>query len=141
MTIAAKLKKLRKLRGLSMTDLSKDSGVHQTTISAIEGGKHNSPGIDTIERLAKALRISPLYFFESRIQTPFDVIENMPSEIADFLLQAESLPYLLLSKKAHDDGISSRTIEKLLHILQENYSEKLLTKDIGESPGKTTKDV
>ncbi|OPX92882.1 MAG: HTH-type transcriptional repressor RghR [Syntrophorhabdus sp. PtaU1.Bin002] len=132
MTIATKLKRLRKLRKLSMTELSKNSGVHQTTISAIESGKHNSPGIDTIERLAGALRVSPLYFFESRVQTPFDLIDNLPSDLSDFLLRAESLPYLLLSKKAYEEGVSSRTIEKLLSVLQDNYSEKFLTEESEE---------
>jgi transcriptional regulator with XRE-family HTH domain len=125
MTIAIKLKRLRKLRRLTATDLSKMSGVHQTTISAIENGKHGSPGIDTVERLAQALRVSPLYFFESRVQTPFDLVEDLPSDIADFLLRAESLPYLLISKKAYEEGISSKTIEQFLKVLEQNYHEKL----------------
>ncbi|HBL23851.1 MAG TPA: hypothetical protein DDZ40_07005 [Deltaproteobacteria bacterium] len=122
MTLAMKLKKLRLLRKMSTTELSRISGIHQTTISALENNKHASPGIDTVERLARALRVSPLYFFEDRVRTPFDLVNDLPSEISDFLLREESLPYLMLSKKAFENGISSMTIEQLLRVLQETYS-------------------
>lgn len=135
MTIGQKLRKLRGLRKMTTVELSRVSGVHQTTISAIENGKHSSPGIDTIERIAKALRVSPLYFFEERVRTPFDLIEELPSGISEFLLTEESLPYLLLSKKAFENGISSKTIEQLLRVLHENVGEKqqrVVGKEIGE---------
>ena len=124
MTIAEKLKKLRELRRLTTAELAKLSGVHQTTISAIENKRHASPGIETVERLAKALNVSPLYFFEDRSRTPFDLIDNLPTEISDFLLSEESLPYLLLSKDAYAKGISSKTIEQLIKVLRDNQSEK-----------------
>ncbi len=139
MTIGEKVKKLRTLRGLSTVELAKMSGVHQTTISAIENGRHSSPGLDTIEHLAKALRISPLYFFDDRVQTPFDLIEDLPSEISEFLLREESLPYLSLSKKAYDNGISSKTIEQLLKVLQENHNEKGLKVNAGQTRGEKTR--
>jgi transcriptional regulator with XRE-family HTH domain len=125
MNIATKLRKLRQLRRLAAAELSKLSGVHQTTISAIENGRHASPGIETIERLAKALRVSPLYFFEDRSRTPFDLIENLPSNISDFLLREESLPYLLLSQEAYEKGISSKTIEQLIKVLQDNQKDRV----------------
>jgi len=124
MTIAEKLKKLRELRRLTTSELSKLSGVHQTTISAIENKRHASPGIETIERLAKALKVSPLYFFEDRSRTPFDLIDNLPNEISDFLLREESLPYLLLSKDAYAKGISSKTVEQLIKVLHDHQSER-----------------
>jgi len=124
MTIALKLKKLRNLRQLTTAELSKLSGVHQTTISAIENKRHASPGLETIERLAKALKVSPLYFFEDRSRTPFDLIDNLPSDISDFLLSEESLPYLLLSKEAYTKGISSKTIEQLIKVLHDNQNER-----------------
>ena len=124
MTIAEKLKKLRELRRLTTAELAKLSGVHQTTISAIENKRHASPGIETVERLAKALNVSPLYCFEDRSRTPFDLIDNLPTEISDFLLSEESLPYLLLSKDAYAKGISSKTIEQLIKVLHDNQSEK-----------------
>ncbi|MDI9561810.1 MAG: helix-turn-helix transcriptional regulator [Pseudomonadota bacterium] len=123
MTIAEKLKKLRSLRQVTAAELSQLSGVHQTTISAIENKRHVSPGIETIERLAKALKVSPLYFFEDRSRTPFDLVDNLPSDISDFLLREESLPYLLLSKDAYAKGISSKTMEQLIKVLHDNQDK------------------
>jgi len=134
-----KLKKLRLLRKMSTTELSRISGIHQTTISALENNKHASPGIDTVERLAKALRVSPLYFFEERVRTPFDLASDLPSELSDFLLREESLPYLMLSKKAFENGISSMTIEQLLKVLQENYNIKTIRDNDGPRERKKNK--
>lgn len=116
--LAEKLKMLRTERKISMSELSRISGVHQTTISAIESGKHNSPGIDTIEKLANALKVSPLYFFDERIVTPFDLGRAMSKEEVDFLLSADSLPYIKLSKEAYEKGVSSETIKHFLELLQ-----------------------
>lgn len=118
-SIGEKLKRLRKWRNLTATELAHLSGVHQTTISAIENGRHKSPGIDTIERLAKALRVSPLYFFEDKVLTPLDLPSQLPLDLVDFLLGEESLPYLMLSKKAYETGIPSEAIDRLITALQE----------------------
>jgi transcriptional regulator with XRE-family HTH domain len=138
MNIAEKLRKLRDLRGLTTVELARTSGVHQTTISAIENGKHSSPGIDTIERLSQALKISPLYFFNERVRTPFDLTENLPPELADFLLRDESLPYLLLSRKACEEGVSCSTIEQLLKVMKDNYGQ-MTGEAKAKKPSATTK--
>lgn len=124
MTIGDKLKKIRELRKLSMSELARISKVHRTTIHAIEYGRFNHPGIGTIERLAHALKVSPLYFFEERVITPLEAIDKVPKDLAEFLLREESLPYLLLSKEASERGISAETLEKLILILREEKMSK-----------------
>lgn len=141
MDIAEKLKKLRGLRRLTASDLARLSGVHQTTISAIENRRHSSPGIETVEKLAKVLKVSPLYFFEERSRTPFDLIDQLPPDISNFLLHEESLPYLLLSKEAYSKGISSKTIEQLLKIIQENQKEQRSTTEPKRGKKKTAFDL
>lgn len=131
--ISTKLKKIRQIRKLSMSDLARLSGVHQTTISAIESEKHSSPSFDTIERLAKALRISPVYFFEDRVKTPFDLFEKLPEEVVEFLLREESLPYIMLSNEAYKGGVSSETLKQLVKVLQETASQVALPKTRKES--------
>ena len=140
---ASKLKKIRQIRKLTMSDLARLSGVHQTTISAIENEKHSSPSLDTIERLAKALRVSPIYFFEDRVQTPFDLYETLPEEIVEFLLLEDSLPYLMLSNEAYRGGVSSETLNQLLSVLQQTASQmagkntkKRNTRSVGKKTGR-----
>lgn len=44
---------------LTQEQLADASGLDQTTISDLETGRHANPRLDTINRLAKALRIAP----------------------------------------------------------------------------------
>ncbi|MBZ0266171.1 helix-turn-helix domain-containing protein [bacterium] len=52
------LRKARKLQNLTQEELAKRSGIDRATISQIENNREE-PRLDTIERLAEALRISP----------------------------------------------------------------------------------
>ncbi len=52
------LQEIRRERGLSQENLGFESGLHRTYISLLERGK-KSPSLNTILRLAAALRVSP----------------------------------------------------------------------------------
>lgn len=52
------IRELRDERGLSQEALAAKAGLHRTQISLIERGQR-SVRLDTIERLAKALRVQP----------------------------------------------------------------------------------
>ena len=55
--IGKRIKEVRESRGLSQYRLSKLSGVAQPTINSIEReGQTRSPAIDTVQRIASALR-------------------------------------------------------------------------------------
>lgn len=53
----AKVRQLRRARGWTQTDLSRVSGLKQTTISDIETGKGGAPKFDQVERLVTALEV------------------------------------------------------------------------------------
>ncbi len=56
MEVSEKLKKVRKEKKISQEQLEARSGVSQSAISAIELRKH-TPSIETLEMLAKGLRV------------------------------------------------------------------------------------
>ena len=56
-TIAKNIKKHRKERGLSQDKLSRLADVSHATIIKIESGGIQSPTIDTVQKIAKALGI------------------------------------------------------------------------------------
>jgi len=124
MEIKDKLYNIRSNRGLSMDELSaktvtikNQKAVSTNTIAEIESGKRKSPGIKVIERLATALNVSPMYFFNEDARTVFDVqeINNvMTEEIKQMLLDKEILPYLMLAKKAYTEQIPPTIVEELL---------------------------
>jgi len=53
-----KVQELRKARGLTQEALADAAGLHRTHISLIETGKR-SVQLETIEQLAKALKVQP----------------------------------------------------------------------------------
>lgn len=53
-----KLKRLREAQGLSQLKLAKRAKVGQVYISELEAGKKRNPGIETLRKLAKALRVN-----------------------------------------------------------------------------------
>lgn len=65
MTLAALLKTRRERAGLSLRALAHESGVSNPLISQIENGLVLNPGIQTVKKLAKILRISPLAIFSA----------------------------------------------------------------------------
>lgn len=52
------LKKIRKQRNLSKTELSRLSGVALSYISEMESGKYSNPGIEVLCKLCKVLECS-----------------------------------------------------------------------------------
>jgi transcriptional regulator with XRE-family HTH domain len=57
-TVAKNIKKYRKGKGLSQDKLSRLADVAHATIIKIESGGIQSPTIDTVQKIAKALGIS-----------------------------------------------------------------------------------
>ncbi|MBU2265168.1 helix-turn-helix domain-containing protein [Patescibacteria group bacterium] len=56
-TVAKNIKKYRKERGLSQDKLSRLADVSHATIIKIESGGIQSPTIDTVQKIAKALAV------------------------------------------------------------------------------------
>ena len=56
-TIAKNIKKRRKKKGLSQDKLSRLADVSHATIIKIESGGIQSPTIDTVQKIAKALGV------------------------------------------------------------------------------------
>lgn len=60
--IGAKIRKLRKLRRISQSELAVKAGIAQSTLSYIENGK-KSPQFDTLSAICRGLDISILELF------------------------------------------------------------------------------
>jgi len=57
-TVAKNIKKHRQAKGLSQDKLSRMADVSHATIIKIESGGIQSPTIDTVQKIAKALGVS-----------------------------------------------------------------------------------
>lgn len=68
--LGERLYALRKTRGWSQMTLSERSGVAQTMVSKIEGGRAVRPSAETVTKLAAALDVSPAQLLDSTSPLP-----------------------------------------------------------------------
>ncbi|HHY74882.1 MAG TPA: helix-turn-helix transcriptional regulator [Bacillus bacterium] len=83
-----KIRDLRIKRGLTLTELSKLSGVSKSYLSFIERGKQTNPSIEVIEKIAKALKID----FQSLLlsdtkQQPFLIMNNLDKDVIELAIE------------------------------------------------------
>jgi len=57
-TIGKNIKRIRNKLGLTQDDLSKKADIKYTTLTKVESGVVNKPSVQTMAKIAKALRVS-----------------------------------------------------------------------------------
>jgi transcriptional regulator with XRE-family HTH domain len=118
-SFGSKLHYLRKLRGLTADELSKLSEVSRSYILLIESGKRREVSSKMTAKLAEALRVNPDYFKIENASLPMEILPDLPQEIIELILSADSMPYLKLTEKAKKKGLSPAALEKIIDILIE----------------------
>lgn len=76
--LGGRIKELRKIRGFSQEQLSEIVGIDSKHLSRIEVGR-SSPPLDTLEKIAKALKVELKDFFE------FSPASANPKELKDVI--------------------------------------------------------
>jgi transcriptional regulator with XRE-family HTH domain len=114
MDIGSKLRSLRKLRGMTVEELSRLSGVSRSYITNIENGRKKEISSRVINNLAAALRTNADYFRVREGILPGDSFPNIDPEFTSFLARVESRPFLRLMKRALDYGVSVETMEVVI---------------------------
>jgi transcriptional regulator with XRE-family HTH domain len=112
--IGTKLRSLRKLRELTVEELSQRSGVSRSYITNIENGRKTEVSSRVVSSLAGALGINADYFRISDAQLPTDCLPNLDPEFIALLAKSESMPFLQLTKKALANGVSAETVEAVV---------------------------
>jgi transcriptional regulator with XRE-family HTH domain len=77
MEIGKRLREVRELSGLSQGDIERSTGLLRCYVSRVENG-HTVPSLDTLEKLAYALKV-PLYkfFYEGdEIPKPLQILRD-----------------------------------------------------------------
>jgi transcriptional regulator with XRE-family HTH domain len=84
-----RIKYLRELRKMTQSELAKKAGITQGSLAHFESGK-NSPSVQTLMSLARALEISPAIFFTNdeivvfdlkKIQERYKTLEDLPDKL------------------------------------------------------------
>lgn len=111
-----KLKHFRDSLGLSLPEVETLTGVKRGHLSDIENDKRN-PRPDTVKKICNGLKIHEGYFYLDEAALPTDVLPEMPLETQKFIMSGDNIPWLALSQKAKEKGISLEVIEKIIEAL------------------------
>lgn len=113
-----KLEHLLDIRGMTSKELAKRSGLHRNVISGLLNDDNPNPKLDTIKRIASALHVSPSYFLEENAYTPLEALE-LPNDIKQFILNLDSMDYLILAQKLEEKKIPTTVVEKIVSAYEE----------------------
>lgn len=119
MKFGDKVKKLRELRGMTQDELANSIGFTESYVSAIERGAKDNPPLNTIRALAKSLGVRESYLIDENAITFDELAESVgkqiPQDVADFILNKESLPYLILAKSLEEQKVPKEYFEIALN--------------------------
>jgi len=87
MTLGERIRKIRKIKGLSILDIKEKTGLSKSTISDLENGK-SSPTTETLQKIADALEVDIREFFS-------DTDNVTSNDLDDLLLEFPEGVYVL----------------------------------------------
>lgn len=131
MEIGAKIRHVRKAKGMSLKDLAEKAGFTSSFLSQVETSKVN-PTIDSLKRIARALEVPIVTFFEGSSPDRSRVVRSrdrkrlrLPSSTAMFELLTpdlnRSVEVLLLRlgpDEVTSNGLVSHISEEVLLVLE-----------------------
>ena len=122
--IGARIRKARLERGLSQGDIENRTGLLRCYLSRVENG-HTEPSLQTLARLATALQMPLVAFFDGEEDAAAEAPPLKPEEIA-FLLQIRDFA----------GSLSERDRQQVLGLAQKMAAAKSLpaTPDAGVAP-------
>ena len=96
--LGKKIKELRLANELTIKDLSKKTGIGQSTISELETGKAKKPRIDTLVKIANVLEVDVNYLLGND-KDDMQIINNPElKEFVDLYLQTDDETKKLIKK-------------------------------------------
>lgn len=113
-SVGDKIKHLLFLRSMKQADLVRLSGISKATVSELINGKQKNPSVETIEKLAKALRVSPVYFMDEKAVTPFEAVPHLPEHIQEFIMDSQNMDYLVLAHKLKHKKLPLEVVETII---------------------------
>ena len=126
MTLAERLKEARTAAGLTQVDLAIASAVTHQYISKIEQNDAQSPAVDTISRIADALKCSPAWLMFGEPE-PQNIKVDIEARID---LSPEQRKLIDNYDRASDEG--KQTIDRVAHIEANNALLQALIKAMEE---------
>lgn len=113
-SVGDKIRHLLSVRNMKQADLVKLTGISKATISDLINNKQKNTSLEIIERIAAALRVSPIYFLEEQAVTPLEAVPHLPQNIQKFILDSENMNYIILAHKLKTKDLPVEIVEKII---------------------------
>ncbi|MFD2172128.1 helix-turn-helix domain-containing protein [Tumebacillus lipolyticus] len=120
-TLGAKLREMRLSKKWTLNELSQRSGLSISHISSLERGTRTKPSMEVVRKLANALQVPVHYLhdddmIDQDIYSEADLIlSRFSPDTQAFLLQADSVPYIMFAKRLYELQGEERGIIQALH--------------------------
>ena len=126
--LGRKLRDMRLQKKWTLNELSVRADLSISHISSLERGTRTKPSMTVVKKLANALEV-PIHYLhddylgDQELYTEADrILSRYAPDTQAFLLNENSIPYVLLAKKLYDLGDNERGIIKALHeFLESTY--------------------
>ncbi len=104
MILSQRIRTLREKAGLSQKDIERKTGLRRQYVSRLESGR-TTPSIETLEKLAAALRL-PLYqFFCTHKSKPAKPLTVLPSRVGPPIDKTTRLLLSLIAQMSEADRL------------------------------------
>ncbi|ARU61225.1 hypothetical protein CBW65_09645 [Tumebacillus avium] len=120
-TLGAKLREMRLSKKWTLNELSQRSGLSISHISSLERGTRTKPSMEVVRKLANALQI-PVHYLHDDDTIDKDmyseadrILSRFSPDTQAFLLQEDSVPYIMFAKRLYELQGEERGIIKALH--------------------------
>lgn len=117
-----KLKKLMKQRDISAAELSRTSELTEAALSCMLSSKTTDPRLSTVEKIAKALQVSPEYFFDIEYK---DDLSHYSKEERTLILSEEYLPWIKVTKEAIDRQVPPEVFSMIIDLIKMCNTKKI----------------
>ena len=115
--IKDRLKEMLELRGISPAELSRKAKLSPGLISEIINGRNKKPSLTSLEKISEALGIGINFFLEEDVIGPTQILSHLTKDEIKFVMNENHTPFIELTKKAVENGVTEEQFKYLLKAL------------------------
>ena len=124
MSVGQKIVRLRNSRGWDQKKLIEESSLSSSNVSELEADKRESPGILLIEKIARAFKVSPAYFFN--YQPEARDLDVFPERIYRLASDPLFIEYVTIAADTYEVGVPLDAFSKLNKSISEIFARNPL---------------
>ncbi|MFD2170678.1 helix-turn-helix domain-containing protein [Tumebacillus lipolyticus] len=111
--LGAKIRQLRKERGISLGELAARADCAKSYLSDIERGVRDNPSIQFLEKIASVLEVPTDFFFDRSYTTAQMLASELAPELVALVKQLD-LGWLQLTQQAAASGLTKEQFQEFI---------------------------